>query len=430
MSYEETLERIHSLNKFGSRPGLDRVKMLLKLLGDPQDSLRCVHVAGTNGKGSVCAVLSSVLCESGYRTGLFISPFITDFCERIQINNEPIPQGELSEIADYVFSYVDILNSEGVIITEFEFVMCVAFEYYKRQQCDIVVLETGLGGRLDCTNVIREPLCSVITRIGLDHTDILGDTVEKIALEKCGIIKDNAPVVSSPQLDEVTRVIASSCDEKQSELIVSRPDDITVKRETLGGVELEYKGITAVFHLLGRHQIDNLSSALDAVNVLKVGGFDRITDDSLKRGIENAHNPARFEIMSREPVVILDGAHNVDGIRSFLDGTKCFAPDADKILIIGMLGDKDSRSSVALLSGHFSRVYTVPINNPRALTSSDMAKLCREYFDDVVACESVQEAFDKAYIEASCENIPLCVCGSLYLAGEIRPYILQRLCDK
>lgn len=430
MGYYETLERIHSLNKFGSRPGLDRVERLLQLLDSPQDSLRCVHIAGTNGKGSVCATLSSVLNESGYRTGLFISPFITDFCERIQINNEPIPHSELSEIADYVFSYVDILNSEGIIITEFEFVMCVAFEYYKRQRCDVVVLETGLGGRLDCTNVIARPLCSVITRIGLDHTDILGDTVEKIALEKCGIIKDNAPVVSSPQLDEVARVIASSCEEKHSELILSNPDAITVKSETLGGTELEYRGITAKFHLLGRHQIDNLSSALGAIEVLKARGFDRITDESLRRGIESAHNPARFEVMSRVPVVILDGAHNVDGIGSFLDGTRCFAPSFDKILIIGMLADKDSRSSVELLRGHFSRVYTVPINNPRALTSSDMAKLCKEYFDDVVTCESVEEAFDKAYLKASNENVPLCICGSLYLAGEIRPYILQKLCEK
>ncbi len=427
MNYNETLNRIHSLNKFGSRPGLDRVKKLLTLMGNPQDSLRFVHVAGTNGKGSTCQMISSVLCASGYRTGLFISPFITDFCERIQIDGEPIPQDELSMVAEYVFSLSDKLYEEGVIITEFEFVMCVAFEYFKRQRCDIVVLEVGLGGELDCTNVIKPPLCAVITRIGLDHTDILGDTIAAIAHQKCGIIKSGTQVVSSPQTEEAIEVIGKVCKERQTPLVVSDPDDLVLLKDSLEGLEFEYRGERLGIRLVGEHQLENAATALKVIDVLSEKGYERITRNSIREGLGKAENPARFECLATDPHVIIDGAHNPDGVGAFCKGVRRYLGDRQGVLVLGMLRDKDSRTSIKLLEGLFETVYTVPINNPRALSAPELAQLVSEHFDRVFAADSVEEGFLRAYERAKQQESFLCVCGSLYMAGEIRPYILQNL---
>lgn len=427
MDYTEALNRIHALNKFGSRPGLDRVKKLLDLMGNPQDSLRFVHVAGTNGKGSTCAMVSSVLVASGYRTGLFISPYITDFCERIQIDSTPIDRAELANVAEYVFALTDKLNAEGIIITEFEFVMCVAFEYFKRQCCDIVVLEVGLGGELDCTNVIKPPVCAVITRIGLDHTDILGDTVELIAAQKCGIIKEGTTVVSSPQREDAAKVIEKVCREKNVGIRFSDSGEFSQVESSISGTSFVYRGERLKLHLVGEHQLQNAATALCAIEVLVDKGFDRINMDAIKCGLENATNPARFEAVSLQPAVVIDGAHNPDGVSTFAESVKKYLGDRKGVLIIGMLSDKDSRSSVEYLQGLFDRVYTVPIDNPRAMTSVQMAEICSQYFENVEACGSVEEAFDKAYSEAIERQTHVCVCGSLYLAGEIRPYAINKI---
>lgn len=425
MNYKDTLERIHSLNKFGSRPGLDRINMLLERMGNPEKDLKFLHVAGTNGKGSVCAVASSVLRESGYKTGLFISPYITDFCERIQINNEPISHEKLSEVAGYVFSLVDELNKNDIIITEFEFVMAVAFEYFKRERCDIVVLEVGLGGRLDSTNVIDPPLCGAITRIGLDHTDILGDTEEQIAKEKCGIIKKGTRVVSSPQTDDVKKVIEDTCKDFNVSLTFSDSLSLSVLSESIDGTSFVYKDTEMTLPLLGEHQVQNLKTALCALEELKASGFENVTADTIKSGVESSVNPARFEVISKDPYLIIDGAHNPDGMSTFASAVKKYLKKDKGVLIIGMLADKDSRSSLKYIEGLFKDVYTVPINNPRAMTSKEMASLCKEYFDNVTPCENVSQVLIKALQKAKENNTHICVCGSLYLAGEIRPYAIE-----
>lgn len=426
MSYKETLEKIHSLNKFGSRPGLERVSELLRRLGSPHNGLRFVHVAGTNGKGSVSSAVASVLTASGYRTGLFISPYITDFCERIQIDLTPISHEDLESVAEYVFTFLEELNDEGIIITEFEFVMCVAFEYFKRQGTDIVVLEVGLGGRLDCTNVILAPECVALTRIGLDHTDILGNTVSEIANEKCGIIKSGTKVVSSPQPTEAVAVIENVCKELGVELRFSENIPLQIISSDLRGTVFSYKGREYHLHLTGEHQIENVKTALGVLEVLTASGFDRITPDSEVQGIFNTTNPARFELLGEKPVVILDGAHNPDGMSTFSQAVKKYFPEDNGILIIGMLSDKDSASSVKYIEGLFSTVYTVPISNPRALSSEEMAKVCEPYFECVIPCRSIEEAFDEANRQAMLRDTHLCVCGSLYLAGEIRPYAMKK----
>lgn len=425
MGYKETLERIHSLSKFGSRPGLDRINMLLEKMGNPQDNLKFVHVAGTNGKGSVCAVVSSVLKVAGYRTGLFISPYITNFCERIQINNEMIPEESLTEVASYVFSLTDELNAEGIIITEFEFVMAVAFEYFKRENCDVVVLEVGLGGRLDSTNVIKPPICSVITKIGLDHTDILGDTIELIAKEKGGIIKEGTRVVSSPQKNEAKAVFEEICKSMNVPLRFSDTLNIEVKNTSLSGTLFSYRGEDILLPLLGEHQVENLRTALCALEEVSPV-LDRVDIKNIKEGVESAFNPARFEIVCKDLPLIIDGAHNPDGMSTFAQSIRKYAGDKKGVLVIGMLADKDSRSSLKYIEGLFSTVYTVPIDNPRAMKSEEMAKLCREYFEDVTAFEDLKEALTQAMKTAKEKSVHLCVCGSLYLASQIRPLAFEQ----
>lgn len=427
MGYKETLEKIHSLCRFGSRPGLERINMLLEMLGNPQDELEFVHVAGTNGKGSTSQMISSVLRKSGYKTGLFISPYITDFTERIQIDNTPIVQDKLVEVAEYVFSFVEILNKDDIIITEFEFVMAVAFEYFKRENTDIVVLETGLGGRLDCTNVIEPPVCTVLTRIGLDHTDILGDTIEKITAEKCGIIKGGSRVVSSQQTAQAEAVIRRTCMECQVPLVFADESKFDHIERTLEGTAFEWNGLKLNITLIGEHQLQNASVALCTLNVLKERGFDKIDEVSITEGFAVAENPARFEVMSKSPVVILDGAHNEDGMKTFADTVRKFMGDRKGVLLMGMLKDKDSRNSVKLIEGMFDFVYTVTVDNPRTLTSCELAQICEGHFPNVSPIEDVAMAFDLALAKVLETDSHLCICGSLYLAGQLRQYIKEKL---
>ncbi len=424
MGYNETLERIHALNKFGSRPGLDRVKMLLDLMGNPQDELRFIHVAGTNGKGSVCAILSSVLKASGYKTGLFTSPYITDFCERIQINNVPVSHEELTQVADYVFSFVEKLNAQDIIITEFEFVTAVGFECFRRAGCDVVVLEVGLGGRLDSTNVIKPPLCCAVTSISLDHTDILGDTSEQIAMEKCGIIKEGtraAATHSSPESDEVIRRV---CKEKGVPLRFSDALPLNIIESSLRGTLFEYKGQRILLPLAGDHQVQNLKNALFVLIMLE-DTLTQVTPESIKEGVEAAKHPARFEVISSNPTVIIDGAHNPDGMCAFAQGVRRYFPDKKGVLVIGMLSDKDSRSALEYIEGLFEDVYTAPIDNPRAMNPQEMAQAASAHFENVTPCDDAQQALLKAFEKAKEKGVHLCMCGSLYLAGQIRPYALR-----
>ena len=429
MTYTEALNKIHSLNKFGSRPGLERVKRLLSDMGNPQDEVNYIHVAGTNGKGSVCAIISSVLKNAGYKTGLFISPFITDFCERIQINSTPIPHDKLSELTEYVFSFVDKLNKEDIIITEFEFVTAVCFEYFKREKVDLAVLETGLGGLLDCTNVIKKNLCSVITSISLDHADILGETLEEIALQKCGIIKPECAVISCEQAESVARVIKNSAIRQNCPLLFSTDVKVKAVNESIDGTTLDFNGTTLKLSLVGTHQVQNARTALATLAVLRKNSGIKITDEALKAGFESAVNPARFEVLSKEPLIILDGAHNADGMQAFAKAVKKFTPNRNRVLLMGMLSDKDSLSSAQYIEGLFASAFTTPVSNPRTRTAEDMAEILRKHIEEVEVCQTPFEGFDKAFEKAKSENAALFICGSLYLAGELRPYVLNKVKD-
>ena len=426
MTYEMALEKIHSLLTFGSRPGLDRILTLLDRMGNPQDKLKYVHIAGTNGKGSVCAMLSSVLVSAGYKTGLFISPYITDFRERIQINNEMISKEELVSAVESTFPLVEQLHSEGIIITEFEYVNALQFYIHSKAECDVVVLETGMGGLLDCTNVIKPPLCSVITTIGLDHTAVLGDTIEEIAKQKCGILKSGSYAVTSNQETEAMTIIEDTV--KNLNIPLSKSDDIeiTVIREEINQNIFEYKGNEITLNLAGSFQLENAKTALCAIEVLRQNNILGITDEHIKSGFANAINPARLELLSKNPIILLDGAHNPNGIESLKVSLNKFLANTEIICVTGMLADKDIDSSIKLLKGVFSEVITVPVNNPRAMSSQELAEKFSPHFDKVTAFDSAEIGFDTAYKKAKEENKAIVVCGSLYLAGELRPYIICR----
>ncbi len=427
MTYENALEKIHSLLTFGSRPGLDRILTLLDRMGNPQDKLKYIHVAGTNGKGSVCAMISSVLVAAGYKTGLFISPYITDFRERIQINNTMISKEELVCAVENTFPLVEKLQSEGIVITEFEYVNALQFYIHAKEKCDIVVLETGMGGLLDCTNVIKAPLCSVITTIGLDHTAVLGDTIEKITEQKCGILKPNSIAVTSKQEMCVMDIIENTARKVKIPLAKSENIKINVKSSTLDGSVFEYNKNEFTLGLAGEHQLENAKTTLAAIEVLRLNGMIDVSDNHIQRGFANASNPARLELLSKSPVVILDGAHNPNGVEALKNAVSRFLPDKYIIGIMGMLADKDIDNSLKLLCGTFDEIFTVPVDNPRALSSGELANKCEKYFDVVESFENRETAFDTAFERSKEKDGAVVVFGSLYLAGEIRPYITKKL---
>lgn len=427
MTYENAVEKIHSLLTFGSRPGLDRMRILLDKLGNPQDKLKFIHIAGTNGKGSVCAMLSASLVAAGYKTGLFISPYITDFRERIQINNSMISESVLTDAVEKTFPIVEKLREEGTIITEFEYVNALEFYIHANEKCDIVVLETGMGGLLDCTNTIKAPLCSVITVIGLDHTAILGNTIEKIAAQKCGIFKEDSMAVTSKQDIRAMRVIESSAREKKIPLASSESVKIDVEETNLKGSRFRYNNVEISLPLSGDHQIENAKTALAALDMLRCNELIDITDEQIAKGFGNAVNPARLELLSENPVVLLDGAHNPNGIEALKAAISKFLPDKYIIAITGMLADKDVDSSVKLLDGVFDCVYTVPVHNPRAMHPATLMQKYARFVDETVTFESAEHAFDIAYERAEKSGCAVVICGSLYLAGEIRPYIIEKI---
>lgn len=424
MTYEQAVEKIHSLLTFGSRPGLDRMRIFLEKLGNPQDKLQYIHIAGTNGKGSVCAVLSAVLAEAGYKTGLFISPYITDFRERIQINNQMISKEILADAVEKTFPIIEKLREDGVIITEFEYVNALQFYIHANERCDLVVLETGMGGLLDCTNTILPPLCSVITTIGLDHTAILGSTIEEIAWQKCGIIKSGSVAVTSRQTEGVMSVIECTCKSRNVPLFKSEGAEIKVISESLESTVFEYDGEELELHLVGEHQLENAKTALTALKTLCDSGKINVSKKALKSGVAKAVNPARLELMRKNPVVLLDGAHNPNGIEALSNAVKKYLPNQKRLCLMGMLADKDSAGSIKLLEGLFEEVITVTVDNPRTLTAQELAEKCRQHFPVVTAFDDNKKALDYALKKAEKEKIPLVICGSLYLAGELRPYLL------
>ena len=426
MDYEEAVARLEAPGNFGGKRGLGRIRRLLSLLGDPQERLRFVHVAGTNGKGTTCALLASVLKRAGYRTGLYQSPHVCDFRERIQVDGEMIPRDAFCGVAERVLAAAERMKAEGETAAAFERFTAAAMVWFAERDCDVVVLEVGLGGRFDATNVIPRSLVSVITSVSLDHTKILGNTVEQIAYEKCGIIREGGSVVCCPgEPPDALEVIRSVVSERRGTLTDASALGVRALDSGLSGTELAYGASRLRLPFLGLHQVKNAAAALAAIEILRGEGFT-IQEAAVSGGFSEARLPARQEVLSLSPTVLLDGAHNPEGVGALADTVSRFLSGKETVAVGGMLADKDARSSAAKLKGLFSTVFTVAPQSERALGADEFAGILRETGLDAHPAESVGAALDAAFSLLKPDGA-LVVFGSLYLAGEARPLLVKRL---
>ena len=424
MNYIEAVNYIHSLLKFGIRPGLNGMDALLHLLGNPHKGLKYVHVAGTNGKGSTSTAISNVLTDAGYKVGLYTSPFVTDFLERVQFCGKPIDKALFAACVERVKLAVEELENQGLTVTEFEALTASAFLCYKELQCDAVVLEVGLGGRLDATNIIDTPLVNVITSLSIDHSAILGDTIEEIAFEKCGTVKENGRVVCSfGQPDSALEVIEKTVKEKNNTLTIPCESDIKILKSDIFGTDFIYKNEKYSVKLAGEHQVKNMTCVIEACHILK--DYFNITEDNIKNGIGKTILPARIEIISKTPLVILDGGHNEDGARAFYNAVLPMLNKKKRVIVIaGMMADKAVEGSLKPLMLKSDLFFAVTPENPRAMKAQDLAEIASKYSKQVFCVDRVKDAVKSAFNSVD-DNTVLLVVGSLYLAGEIRETLLE-----
>lgn len=411
MNYQEALAYIHAINWTFCKPGLERVTALCEALGNPQDDLRFIHVAGTNGKGSFCAMTASILRAAGYRTGLFTSPYIKVFNERMQVDGQPISDAELAELTAFVRPVADAMTDKP---TEFELITAIAFLYFKRHHCDVVVLETGMGGRLDATNLIRHPLLSVITGIALDHTAFLGDTIPQIAAEKAGIIKAGCPVLWGGENAEAEAVIAAAAQEKNAPYHRVDRTSLRVLSADLEGTHIAYgDDDDLTLSLLGLYQPYNAATVLTAVKLLKEQGLT-ISPDAVREGLASVYWPGRFEVLSRQPLTIFDGAHNAEGIVAAVESIRHYFADQKVYVLTGVLQDKDYHAIAHSLAQVASRAFVLTPENPRALAGETYAALLEELGVAAEAYGSIEEAYAAARAAAQANGTPLLCLGSLY----------------
>jgi dihydrofolate synthase/folylpolyglutamate synthase len=425
MTYEQALNKIHSALRFGSKPGLERTKELLKRLGNPERRLRFIHISGTNGKGSTAAMMAAALEESGYKTGLYTSPALENFRERMMINGRMIAPAELADRFTEVDRQLSAMRSDGLDHpTEFELVTALALCWFEREQCDIVVLEAGLGGRFDATNVIPAPEVSVITALSYDHTEVLGDTMEQISFEKCGIIKRGGVAVSYPiQPDKGPDFIRRNAAQKGATLVVPDLSKLSVLEEGLEGSRFLYDNEEYSISIVGRHQIYNAITALTALQCLAEKGIP-LKEDAVKVGLSRAFLPGRFELVSKNPRIILDGAHNRDGVDSLaalIDKYIC----GRLVVVMGMLHDKEYRYGIREISRRADLFIATQPDSPRALAASGAAAVARDFCGEVRECADIGAALKEAK-NSSDENTTVLVCGSLYLIGPARALIFGR----
>ena len=416
MTYNEALTYIHSICWKGSRLGLGRTRELLQKLGNPEKQLKFIHIAGTNGKGSCAAMLSSTLEAAGYRVGLYTSPFINRFNERMQINHQCIPDGELAELTAYIRPFADGMADPP---TEFELITALAMVYFARHQCDIVVLEVGMGGELDSTNIIDVPEAAVIMAMGLDHVKELGPTMADIARAKAGIIKAGGRVVSYGGNPEADAVIAAACREKNASL--RQPDFAAIVPGdfSLEGQSFSYKGWHDLrIPLVGAYQMKNAAAVLETVEVLRQRGW-HISDEAVVQGLKHTRWPARFEVLRRDPVFIVDGGHNPHGIRATAESLQRLFPGKKFTFVTGVMADKDVESILGLIVPLADQFFTVRPDNPRAMSAQELAERIRAMGAKATPCESVADGVDRAVAVEGKDGVA-CALGSLYMSGDVR----------
>ena len=424
MLYNESMNFINDSAKYGSKLGLENMQNLLESIGNPHKDLKIVHVAGTNGKGSTCAMLNSILTEAGYIVGLYNSPALVYFNEGIKLNSKAVTNEELAEVASTIKLGIDTMLGKGLDHpTQFEIVTAIAFEFYKLKKTDIVILEVGMGGRLDATNVIDTPLISVITPIALDHLNFLGDTIAKVAREKAGILKANCDVVVGKQEDEAMEVIKECAKQQNSRLTVVDYATLNIKSITKLGSIFDIKVDGNLYRdtkvrLIGEHQIDNGIVALNVIANLQRKGY-KISEDSIRNGLAKVIWAGRLELLSDRPTILIDGAHNLHGAKALAKTIKAAFKYKRLIGVIGILEDKD-------IGGVFNEIlplcdeviFTKP-DNPRAKYPSELISYAKQYGVEYNVEEHIIKAYKLGKSMLAQDDLLLC-CGSLYMIGKIR----------
>ena len=415
MDYKEALAYINGVAFFGSKPGLTRIRELLEKLDNPQTGLKFVHIAGTNGKGSCAAMTASVLKAAKYKTGLYTSPYLYRFNERMQINGKEIPDDVLAELVGRVKPIAEAMEDHP---TEFELMTAVALLWYQQEKCDIVVLEVGLGGRFDATNIIESPEAAVIMNIGLDHTAILGDTLEQIAFEKAGIIKKGCDVVLFQQSEGVTEVVRRRCEEEGATLRIPDFSQIHSEFDSLYGQSFTYKGEAYALPLLGAHQLKNAAVVLELAEVLRARGW-KLEQSDVEHGLYAVSWPGRFELLSDEPLFVVDGGHNPQCAQTVADGLRRYFPDKRRILLLGILRDKDYAEVTDILDPVADEYICITPSSGRALPAAELAEHLKRYGKPVTVCDSIKDGVSAALDRSDGDSV-VCAVGSLYSVGEIR----------
>ncbi len=416
MTYQEALHYIHSNFWQGSKPGLSRTRTLLGRLGDPQNKLKFIHVAGTNGKGSFCSMLSSILIQAGYRVGTYTSPYILRFNERMKVGGCDIPDETLARLTEKIRPLADGMEDKP---TEFELITAIAMEYFYEEQCDVVVLECGMGGRLDSTNVVENVLLSVITGIALDHTAFLGDTEEKIAAEKAGIIKKGVPVLYCGKVGSAKKVIEEKAKEVGVPFYTVDRSELVLKKQELSGTIFDLKERKDVFlPLLGSYQLENCQNVLTAVDLLLRLGL-KIPDDAIKEGLRVVKWPARYEIIHSYPTVLFDGGHNPEGVDSAVKSTKTYFGEEKLLILTGVMADKDYPYMVSRMAEVAKEAYCITPMNPRALKAEALAEIFEKNGVAARTYDTPKAALTAAMEKAKKEGFSVLCLGSLYMYCEI-----------
>ena len=423
MDFEESVKYITEYPRFKKNPSLDGIKALLSALGNPENRIKTINVAGTNGKGSTVAMLASVLSTAGYKTGRYVSPFVLEFRERMMINGKMIGRKRLAKIMSTVREHADALREQGTVLNAFEVTTAAALLWFAEEECDVVVLEAGIGGRLDATHAVPDPILQIITAVGLDHTAQLGSTVAEITAEKCGIMRPGCTLLTCPnQNAEAKAVMINKCAELEATFVMGSAGKGRIVAQSAEGTDLLVGKTELAIPFGGEHQINNALTVVSAVDILREKGF-AISDEQLIEGIAAAKFPARFEVCSKDPLVILDGAHNPHAAAALASGIKKFLPEK-RTLLCGMMADKDCAGVMSTLAPLFERVIAVPVQSPRAISPAELAALAAPYCKSVFTAENAAQALDAA-LAALKPGEALVVAGSLYLASELRPQLMR-----
>ena len=408
--YNHALEYLRKIAV--SKLGLERITELCKKLGNPQNKTKIIHVAGTNGKGSFCTMLSAILRYSGYKVGEFSSPALTEVTDSFRIDSNEISRDDFAEIMEDIIPYCEAMDDKP---TEFEVLTALAFELFARKKCDIAVIECGMGGDTDSTNVISSPLLSVITNIAIDHTAFLGSTIQEIASHKAGIIKSQRPVLYGGNNTDALGVISSTARKLNSALTVTNHGRISNVSSGIYGISLDFDGFGNVrTSMSGTYQQYNIANVLTAVEILRNEGLN-ISDNAVKSGLISARIHGRFELVSENPIIIFDGSHNPDGIKQTADSIKKYFGDTKVALLIGVMADKDYELYPKMLGKYIDRVYTVKPDNPRALDSTTLLLSFLKYGILGATCDDLDKCISCAVDYATENNIPLIALGSLYM---------------